>query len=148
MATTIMHPTDFSEEAGSAEAEAVRLARALGGELVLLHVATDAMLYGDTGLGTAQLRKAYEAQARWGETQLAERARVLAAKGVPTRWIRRTGVPYEEIVNAATEEKADYIVMGTHGYGGLSRLMLGSVADKVIRAAVCPVVTVRPKPSA
>jgi nucleotide-binding universal stress UspA family protein len=145
MAIAIIHPTDFSEEAEAAEAEAIRLARALGGGLVLVHVASEAMIYGDTGLGTGRVRKVYEAQAKWAEAHLAARARTLAAKGVPTRWVRRPGVPHEEIVKAAIREKADYIVMGTHGYGGLSRLMLGSVAEKVIRAAPCPVVTVRPK---
>jgi nucleotide-binding universal stress UspA family protein len=148
MAMTIIHPTDFSAEADAAEAEAVRLARALDGQLVLLHVATEAMLYGDTGFGTAQLRQAYEAQKRWADARLIERAQALAAQGVPTRGIRRSGLPHEEIVKLATEEKAGFIVLGTHGYGGISRVMLGSVADKVIRTAPCPVVTVRPKPPA
>src|SRR5262245_52941526 len=133
MPVTVMHPTDFSEEANGAEAEAVRLARATGGQLVLLHVARETMFYGDTGLRTAELRKVYEAQVQWAEERLTQRAKALAAGGVSTRWIRRTGVPHEEIVNAASREKADYIVIGTHGYGGFSRFMLGSVADKVIR---------------
>lgn len=53
------------------------------------------------------------------------------------------GVPFEEIVRAAAEESADLIVMGTHGRRGLNRLLLGSVADRVIRLAACPVLTVR-----
>jgi nucleotide-binding universal stress UspA family protein len=143
MAVTIVHPTDFSEEAERAEAEAVRLARAMGGELVLVHVAHQTLFYGDTGLRSAEIRNVYKAQVRWAEGRLTERAKALAADGVPTRWIRRTGVPHEEIVAAAAREKADYIVIGTHGYGGFSRFMLGSVADKVIRSAACPVVVVR-----
>jgi len=144
MAVTIIHPTDFSEEADGAEAEAIRLVRATGGELVLLHVPRETMFYGDTGLRTAEIRKVYESQVKWAEGRLTERAKALAADGVPTRWIRRTGVPHEEIVAAAAREKADYIVIGTHGYGGFSRFMLGSIADKVIRTAPCPVVVVRP----
>jgi nucleotide-binding universal stress UspA family protein len=57
--------------------------------------------------------------------------------------VLRTGVPYKEIVGAATRERADLLVMGTHGRGGLDRALLGSVADRVIRLAPCPVVTVR-----
>jgi nucleotide-binding universal stress UspA family protein len=147
MAVTIVHPTDFSEEANSAEAEAIRLTRATGGQLVLVHVARETMFYGDTGLRTAEIRKVYEAQVKWAEERLTERAKALAVDGVPTRWIRRSGVPHKEIVAAAAGEKADYIVIGTHGYGGFSRFMLGSVADKVIRTAPCPVLVVRPTPS-
>jgi len=55
----------------------------------------------------------------------------------------RTGSPYQEIVDLATDERADLVAMGTHGRSGMSRLLLGSVADRVIRLAPCPVLTVR-----
>ena len=141
----IVHPTDFSPEAEAAEIEAVRLARALRAELVLLHVSVEAMFYGETPFGATQLEKVYESQARWAETKLAERAQRLTGEGLTVRWQRRTGVPDEEIVKTAGEERASYVVMGTYGRGGLGRLMLGSVADRVVRAAACPVITVRPR---
>jgi nucleotide-binding universal stress UspA family protein len=144
MTTTVIHPTDFSVESNAAEAEAVRLARVLGGELVLLHVAVEAPLYGETGLATSQVRWVYEEQARWAENQLAERTRLLGKTGVATRWRRCVGIPHEEIVKTAQEEQAAYIVMGTHGRGGFARFMLGSVADRVVRTATSPVMTVRP----
>ncbi|MEX2145464.1 MAG: universal stress protein [Candidatus Rokuibacteriota bacterium] len=144
MTTTVIHPTDFSEEAKAAEAEAVRLARALGGELVLLHVAVEAPLYGETAFGRDEVRRVYEEQARWAENELAGRARRLGDSGVVTRWRRSVGIPHDEIVKAAQEERAAYIVMGTHGRAGFVRFMLGSVADRVVRTATCPVVTVRP----
>ena len=55
----------------------------------------------------------------------------------------RTGVPHEEIVALAQDERADLIVIGTHGRGGINRALLGSVADRVVRLAPCPVLTVR-----
>jgi nucleotide-binding universal stress UspA family protein len=55
----------------------------------------------------------------------------------------QVGVPFEEIVKIAGEERVDMIVMGTHGRSGLDRLLLGSVAERVIRLALCPVLTVR-----
>ena len=55
----------------------------------------------------------------------------------------RTGVPHEEIVATARDEGADLIAMGTHGRGGLNRLVLGSVCDRVIRLSSCPVLAVR-----
>ena len=140
----IVHPTDFSAEADAAEAEAVRVARALGAELVLVHVSVAAMLYGETPFMLDELEKLCATQARWAEGQLAARAERLTSEGVKTTWRRRAGVPHEEIVKAAAEERAAYIVIGTHGRGGFERFVLGSVADRVVRTAACPVLTVRP----
>ena len=50
----------------------------------------------------------------------------------------------EQIVDYATEIRADMIIMGTHGYKGLEKIMFGSVADKVVRSAICPVTTINP----
>jgi nucleotide-binding universal stress UspA family protein len=57
----------------------------------------------------------------------------------------RTGEPYREIVQLASDMEADLVVIGTHSRGGVSRLLLGSVAEKVQRYAPCPVLTVKPK---
>jgi nucleotide-binding universal stress UspA family protein len=141
----IIHPTDFSEEAETAERQAAELARRLGAELLLLHVSVETPLYGEGGLGMANVKAVYEAQARWAEQQLAERATRLTKNGVPARWRRRAGIVHEAIGDVAREERADYIVMGTHGRGGIARFMLGSVADRVVRTAPCPVVMVRPQ---
>ena len=142
---TIIHPTDFSMEAAAAEGEAARLARRLGGELLLLHVSVETALYGESAFGMSDVKRVYDAQARWAEDRLAERAEALTKDGIPTRWRRRIGVVHEAISDTAREEAADYIVIGTHGRSGLERLMLGSIADRVIRTAPCPVVAVRPK---
>ena len=143
----IIHATDFSTEADTAEVEAVRLARALGGELLLVHVATESRFYGETAFGMSPLKPVFEAEARWAEGKLDERARHLASQGVPTGWRRRVGTPHEEILKVAAAEHAGYIVIGTHGRGGMERFMLGSVADRVVRAAACPVVVVPPRKS-
>ncbi|MGH7400110.1 MAG: universal stress protein, partial [Candidatus Rokuibacteriota bacterium] len=55
----------------------------------------------------------------------------------------RTGAAHREVVALATDERADLIVIGTHGRGGVDRALLGSVADRVVRLAPCPVLTVR-----
>jgi universal stress protein A len=127
----IVHPTDFSVEAEAAEQEAVRLARRLNGELVLVHVATETPLYGEQMFAMPDVKR------------ISERAAALTREGVPTRWRRRVGVVHAEIGTVAREEAADYIVIGTHGRGGLDRVMLGSVAERVVRTAPCPVITVR-----
>lgn len=134
----LLHPTDFSETAEQAEAQAVALAKALGAEIVLLHVA----VYSEGTLNFATQR-IYEVQRKWAEEALEARTAAIHDQGVAARWLRRSGVPFEAIVAAATEERADVIVMGTHGRSGLNRLLLGSVADRVIRLAPCPVLAVR-----
>jgi nucleotide-binding universal stress UspA family protein len=144
--TRVLYATDFSREAEIAEREAVRLAHALGAEIVVVHVSAESALYGETPFGIQQVREVYEQQARWAEERLAELTRSISAGGVPARWIRRVGVTHEEIVKTAAEEQVDYVVIGTHGRGGVGRFMLGSVADRVVRSATCPVVTVRGQP--
>lgn len=138
----VLHPTDFSTGADQARAEATRLARALGAELILVHVLVEMARYVD-GLTQEQLQQTYGAQRRWAEENLEARVVETNAAGVPVRGLLRVGTPSEEIVRAAEDERADVIVMGTHGRGGLGRLFLGSVADRVIRSGPCPVVTVR-----
>lgn len=138
----ILHPTDFSEGAEQARAEAVRLAQALGAELVLLHVAVDAPLYREGLADMSEVRRVFEAQREWARQALEERAAVCRAAGVPTTGRLVVGVPHTEIL-AAAREGVDLVVMGTEGRGGLERFLLGSVADRVVRAASCPVLTVR-----
>ncbi|HWP35898.1 MAG TPA: universal stress protein [Thermodesulfobacteriota bacterium] len=138
----ILHPTDFSDGAERARAEAIRLARATGGEVVLLHVLLETPAYGE-GLTAAQVLELQEAQRRWAGERLEAVSAETRAAGVAARGLVRTGDPARETVRAADEEGADLIVMGTHGRSGLGRLLLGSVADRVIRQASCPVVTVR-----
>ncbi|MBI2205140.1 MAG: universal stress protein [Candidatus Rokubacteria bacterium] len=71
----------------------------------------------------------------WGATARRE--------GLRVRTELRVGVPYREIVQAANEEHADLVLLATHGRGEIHRLLVGSVADKVIRMAPCPVMTLR-----
>lgn len=140
----ILCATDFSEEGQAAEAKALELVRALGGELVYVHVSVETPLYGEAAFAMADVERVYEAQRRWADDTL--RARVAAAEkaGVAARAMLRVGVPFEQIVEAAAEEAADMLVIGTHGRSGLNRLLMGSVAERVVRLASCPVLTVRP----
>jgi nucleotide-binding universal stress UspA family protein len=84
-----------------------------------------------------------ESARKWVEEELEKWAGAARSKGISVRTLVRTGSPYQEIVNLATDERADLVAMGTHGRSGVSRLLLGSVADRVIRLAPCPVLTVR-----
>ena len=139
----IVYATDFSGQAAAAERQAIELAKALGAELVLAYVGTDAALWRE-GVYTPEVRAVVEGQRKWAADALAARAATLAGEGVKARAVVRVGVAWEEIVDLAAEEHADMVVMGTQGRTGLERLLLGSVAERVIRQAPCPVLTVRP----
>lgn len=139
----ILHPTDFSEAAAYAEQQAVRLAHAIGGEVVLLHVAVEAPVFGEGLMAAKEVREVYAAARKWATGALEQRAAKIGEHGLATRWRLETGVPHEVITKTAAEEGADYIVIGTRGRGGLERFLIGSVADRVVRTAPCPVVTVR-----
>lgn len=141
----ILHPTDFSECAEQARTQAIRLARALSAEVVLLHVSVETPLYAEGMMAAGTVQRIYEAQRKWAEEALEARAAETRTAGVPARWKLTAGVPFDAIVRAAEEEGADMIVMGTHGRRGLEGLLLGSVANKVVRLAGCPVLTVREK---
>lgn len=136
--------TDFSEPAVRAEEEAVRLARRVGGEVIYVHVAVETPLYGEQPIGGTDTRAVYEAQRRWAVDALTTRVEQAKADGVAARQMLRVGTPVDEVLAAASEENVDMIVIGTHGRTGLDRWLLGSVAERIVRRAPCPVLTVRP----
>lgn len=141
----ILHPTDFSSGADDAQKHAARLARALGAELVLLHVVPETILIpgADLHLGAENVARANEGHRRWAEENLETRVKSLQASGLRARSRLAVGAAVEEINRAAQSEGAELIVMGTHGRGAVGRVFLGSVAARVVQTAPCPVLTVR-----
>ena len=139
----IVHPTDFSVCAEQARALAIELARALGAELTLLHVAVEASPFREGFMRPRELEQLFEEQRAWAARTLEEQAAETRARGIPTRSLVVTGAPAAEIVEAARREGAAFIVMGTHGRTPIERFLLGSVADRVVRTAPCAVVTRR-----
>ena len=139
----IVVATDFSECAQQAWELARRIAAAPGSELVLAHVLTEVPLYGEGVFNIETARKVREGASKWAEGTLEAWVGKARAEGLSARAALRTGVPHQEIVALAEDERADLIVIGTTGRGGISRALLGSVADRVVRLAPCPVLTVR-----
>jgi universal stress protein A len=139
----VVVPTDFSTCSEEAWSLARRVAAKAGGELILTHVLTETPLYGEGPFSMRAVRQVYEAARKWAEGALEDWVAKARAEGLSARAALRTGVAYAEIVALATDERADLIVIGTHGRGGVDRALLGSVADRVVRLAPCPVLTVR-----
>lgn len=140
---TILMPTDFSPASDLALEYAVFLARHPGGAIHLMYVVAfpiDVTSWPPTywvelGAVRDQLR-------RDAERELAARAASISGIEVTTEVI--DGSPAQAIVDGAAARGCQLIVMGTHGRGGFSRFFLGSVAERVLRTARCPVLTVSP----
>ena len=138
----VLVPTDFSASAEQTLDYAIRLARTLNARLTVLHVIQPVPMAGsDMGvaLPEAYLQDLEEAVQRSMEETL---ARVTAA-GLTAERIVVYGVPFQEIIETAKARQVDLIVMGTHGRTGYMHVLLGSVAEKVIRLAPCSVLVVR-----
>jgi universal stress protein A len=133
----ILTSTDFSEHAKQAVTAAFELAQTFGAKLSLLHV-IEVPAY---AIEVSLPLEALERDARRELALLLPEAEV--AHVAVTRLVNM-GVPAQTILETATSEEVDLIVMATHGRTGLGHLVLGSVAERVVRLAPCPVLTIRP----
>ena len=138
--TRILFPTDFSETAEHALDYVRDLAERHGARVHLLHVVRDpksqAWAGEAAGIVIPDLLQTWTAEAEG-------RMRELSLNGIRTDRAVRVGHPFGEIIRYARDNGIDLIVMGTHGRGPVEHMLLGSVAEKVVRKAPCPVLTVR-----
>jgi nucleotide-binding universal stress UspA family protein len=142
---TILVPTDFSDGALQALEYAIDLARMIEAQLIISFVVEPAYhgMGSDLYLGSMDPSVVLEEQQRIGAEQLSRLARRLDKRGVRFQTFLETGTPYRIIAQVAERMRADLIVMATHGRSGFSHLLMGSVTEKVIRTAPCPVLTLR-----
>ncbi len=140
----ILCPVDFSDSSEHAMRYAAGLAVTFGAELTLLHVVAPVVsaLPGETALPDT-LQADLDELAAACEKRLEQLAGMLAGDGITVRRQVLNGVPFVEIVRYARDTATDLIVMGTHGRTGLGHLLIGSVAERVVRRATCPVLTVK-----
>ena len=134
MLKKILAPTDFSELSGEGVRYACHLAKEVGAQVIVMNV----IILDEPNTTTKGEIEAHKAR-------LAE----FVAKTVPhrgadlkVREVVVAGQAYNAIVECATNEHVDLVVMSTHGRSGLSRMLIGSVTDRLVRAAKCPVLVV------
>jgi nucleotide-binding universal stress UspA family protein len=140
----LLVPFDFSKHAEKALTHALAIAQQFGAELILVNVIEP---FSDPG-DFSRLPLPSEAHATERQKENLARLRSLkAGAGVKVEAVVAIGRPWEEIVRMAAAEHVDLIVISTHGYTGLKHVFLGSVAERVIRHATCPVLTIRPAAS-
>lgn len=139
----ILAPTDLSKLSRSAVRYALDMAYSQGAEVIVYHVISED---GDWFVKDDALNPANSLIPKQKQ-RLAEFVKENCAEflgKVKVREIVEAGVPYKEIVRKADEEKADLIIMSTHGRTGLEQMMVGSVTARVVARATCPVLSLRP----
>jgi len=139
----ILHPTDFSRASAPAFRLAVGLAMAYRAPLLILHAMTPPSPFIDEGAPPSSYLDLLALARRSAKRRLAAILARARREGVRAQAIFAEGLPADEILRSTRRSRADLIVMGTHGRTGVSRVFMGSVADRVVRESRCPVLTVR-----
>jgi len=144
---TILVPHDFSSPANHALAIARDEAKAHGAKLLLLHVIDlpfslkpETVIVPDATGAPINVK---DYAVRLAEDHLADLSARVGKDGVTPKTFIRLGKPEDEIVKFANENAVDLIAMGTHGRTGLAHMLVGSVAERVVRISKCPVLTIR-----
>ena len=133
MLKKILAPTDFSELSAEGVRYACHLAKDTGAQVIVLNV----IVLDESNTTT---KREMEQHNRRLEEFVAKTANHRA--DLKIRAVVVAGQPYGAIIDCAENEKVDLIVLSTHGRGGLSRMLIGSVTDKLLRGATCPVLVV------
>lgn len=138
---TILVPVDFSSFSSKALDYAVAFARQFGATIVLVHV-VEPMVYPENYMAVPTVNEDINGSLmKAAEEKLAAARKAIDSDRV--KGVTRLGRPYVEIVEVAKEEEADLIILATHGHTGFKHVLLGSTAERVVRHAPCPVLTVR-----
>ncbi|MSR31799.1 MAG: universal stress protein [Gemmataceae bacterium] len=142
---SILVPTDFSKQSRTALQYGIELAKKFNSTLDVLHVVQDvAVFLPETAvLAPSVAVAAFEPLLQAARKLMEEFLQPFQNQGVPFHSHCEEGNPLDEILQFAEDKKVDLIIIGTHGHTGFAHMVLGSVAEAVVRRAPCPVLTVR-----
>ena len=142
----ILCASDFSKTSGKALIFAIDLAKANRARLTIVHAHVPIVpLVPEQYLEASTWDRVDTETRRWAERQVEKLVEKARKRGVRASAMMVTGDPAQQIVRMARAKRADLIVVGTHGRRGFSKFFLGSVAERIIATAPCPVMTVRGK---
>lgn len=140
----VLVATDFSEASDAAMLYGQALAKAFGASLHVLHVVEDVVAHAwMPEVYIASLPDMYDEMEKGARERLAGLFDEPARQALKVEAVVRRGTPFVEIIDYARSNHIDLIVLGTHGRSAIAHMMIGSVAEKVVRKAGCPVLTVR-----
>jgi nucleotide-binding universal stress UspA family protein len=141
----ILVPTDFSDYSKPALRYGCEFARRFGAELHLLNSVEDVYpMVPESGMLLVPPEEYLSGLKQTAERRLAAIPEAKLVQGIPIVRHVAVGTPFVEIVRYAKGYEIDLIILGTHGRTGISHMLMGSVAERVVRKAPCPVLTVRP----
>jgi nucleotide-binding universal stress UspA family protein len=131
---SILAPTDFSDVSAAGVRYACQLAKAIGAEIIIFNVD---VLDESNRVDKREIEQHKQRLAEFVTEKVAD-----TGAGLKMRQLVDAGQPFGAIVDCAEKEAVDLIVMSSHGHSGLSRMLIGSVTDKILRGAPCPVLVV------
>lgn len=139
----ILVPVDFSDYSKHALKYAVEFAKQFDAELILISVIEPMIYPADFSMGQVAIPATDQNLSERVEEELKNLDEKEIAGQVKSKRIIKSGKPFYEINETAREEDADLIIIATHGHTGVEHLLFGSTAEKVVRKAPCPVLTLR-----
>ena len=144
----ILVPTDFSDFSRYALDYAITIAQAFKANIILIHVTPekemDSIRQISPYLEPGRIEELLKGRESEDKKKLDGFLPPEMQKGITAETSHKVGTPFLEIIKAAKQKEVDLIVMATHGRSGLSHILFGSVAEKVVRKSTCPVLSIRP----
>ena len=139
----ILVPIDFSDYSKNALGYAVDFAKLFNAELILIYVVEPVIYPPDFSMGQIAVPSMDIEMDKRAKEELENLAKKQIPKELETEILVKTGKPFIEIIETAGEIGADLIIIATHGHSGVEHMLFGSTAEKVVRKAPCPVLTLR-----
>lgn len=139
----VLVPIDFSDYSKSALKYAVNFAKSFEAEMCLVYVVEPVIYPPDFSMGQIAMPSINTDWDDRAREELAKLAKTEIPSDVKVKTIIKTGKPFVEIIETAKEENIDLIIIATHGHSGVEHILFGSTAEKVVRKAPCPVLTLR-----
>lgn len=139
----VLVPIDFSDYSKGALRYAVNFARSFNAEVLLIYVVEPVIYPPDFSMGQIAIPTVGLEMDKRAAEELEKLAKKEIHSDMKVKTIIRTGKPFVEIVETASEENVDMIIIATHGHSGVEHILFGSTAEKVVRKAPCPVLTLR-----
>jgi len=142
---SLLVPIDFSVHSKNALKYAILIAAQFKASIRLVYVVEPTIYPADLGFGQVVLPGVEDELREKGATELKSLMNREIGRRARASFVVRTGNPYHEILQEAEEQGVDMIVVATHGHSGVEHMLFGSTADRIVRHAACPVLTIRPQ---